>query len=119
MLMKVLISFGTPSANCTLNLPFKTIYLKKNVHKLDSFMINDVHKLDSFMINGLLVLRTNKSKLYKLSLIDPTAENISSYRTCNSTLRLSKKLSTSQLTLKQILKTLEGPGSSQGSYSKY
>lgn len=68
-----------------LNFPLKTTYLNKNVHKLNNFMTI-----------GLLTSRNTKSKLHKQALLDPSAYNISRYRSYrniyNTVLRLSKKL---------------------------
>jgi hypothetical protein len=55
----------------------------------------NIHKVNNFMTAGLLVSRKSKKTLHKKSLSDPSAENISNYKTFKTiysrVLRAAKK----------------------------
>ena len=74
---------------------FNTLY-ELNFPKIKSCFNKNLHKICNFMTNGLLVSRTTKIKLHKISIQHPTQANISKYKkyrnTFNSLIRASKKL---------------------------
>jgi len=77
--------WDTLSPLLDLYFPYKTPKFNKNFHKIHSYMTS-----------GLLTSRRNKAVLHKQSILQPTPENISYYKTFrniyNKLIRASKKL---------------------------
>ena len=93
---------------------FKTLY---NLHfPLKQVKFNkNLYSINKFMTGGLLISRSNKNRLHKLSITSRSIENSTTYRNYrniyNSVLRASKKIFLEKIS-NLIVKILKGFGSS-------
>ena len=78
-------------------------------------LIKNLHSINKFMTGGLLISRSNKNRLHKLSITSRSIENSTTYRNYrniyNSVLRASKKIFLEKIS-NLIVKILKGFGSS-------